>query len=144
MGSIISYDTLTQDVLELKVDTFITIGSPLGFPLIIKKILNKQNKEINHEVKSQTPENITSVWYNFSDLDDKITLDYDLADDYLPNIQNIKPIDVIINNTYEYNGQKNPHKVYGYLQDEEIAKVISGFLSKPTSLFARFLVRFRL
>ena len=143
MGSIISYDTLTQNVPELKIDTFITIGSPLGFPLIIKKILTEQNKEINHEVKPQTPGNITSAWYNFSDLDDKITLSYDLADDYLPNIQNIKPVDIIINNTYEYNGQKNPHKVYGYLQERKVAKVISEFLSKPTSFFARLLERFR-
>lgn len=143
MGSIIAYDTLIQDVPELKVDTFITVGSPLGFPLIIKKILTEQHKEINHNAKPPTPENVTSSWYNFSDLDDKITLNYDLADDYLPNIQNIKPVDVIINNTYEYNGQKNPHKVYGYLQNEEVAKVISRFLSIRTSLFARFIKRFR-
>ena len=143
MGSIISYDTLTQDVPELKVDTFITIGSPLGFPLIIKKILLEQNMEISSEAKPQTPDNITSSWFNFSDLDDKITMNYDLADDYSPNVYDIKPVDVIINNTYEYNGQKNPHKVYGYLQNEEVAKVIGGFLEKPTSLFARFLKRFR-
>ena len=143
MGSIIAYDTLTQNVPELKIDTFITVGSPLGFPLIIKKILTEQNIEINSDAKPLTPENITSGWFNFSDFDDKITLDYDLADDYLPNTQNIKPVDVIINNTYEYNGQKNPHKVYGYLQDKEVAKVIGEFLTKRTSIFTDFLKRFR-
>ncbi len=141
MGSIIAYDTLIHEVRELKIDTFITIGSPLGFPLIIKKILVEQNIKIHSDAKPPTPENIISSWYNFSDLDDKITFNYDLADDYLPNMQNIKPIDVVINNTYEYNGQKNPHKVYGYLQNEEIAKVISGFLTKRTSIFARFFTR---
>ncbi|MBT3756126.1 MAG: hypothetical protein HOG24_07610 [Candidatus Cloacimonetes bacterium] len=141
MGSIISYDTLTQDVPELKVDTFITIGSPLGFPLIIKKILMEQKLEINYNAKPPTPNNILSGWHNFSDLDDKITMNYDLADDYSQNRHNIKPVDVIINNTYEYNGQNNPHKVYGYLQNEEVAKVIGEFLAKPTSLFARFLKR---
>ena len=143
MGSIIAYDTLTQDVPKLKIDTFITVGSPLGFPLIIKKILTEQNTQINSKAKPPTPENITYSWYNFSDLDDKITLNYNLADDYFPNSLNINPLDIIINNTYKYNGQKNPHKVYGYLQDREIAKVIRGFLTKPTSLFARFLERFR-
>ncbi len=143
MGSVIAYDTLTQYVPKLKIDTFITIGSPLGFPLIIKKILTEQHKEINLKAKLPTPGNITSAWYNFSDLHDKITLDYDLADDYSPNLLNIKPIDVIVNNTYEYNGQKNPHKVYGYLQKREVAKVIGEFLSKRTSFFARFLKRFR-
>ena len=143
MGSIIAYDTLTQDVPDLKIDTFITVGSPLGFPLIIKKILTEQNIQINSKAKPPTPENITSSWYNFSDLDDKITLNYNIADDYFSNSLNIKPVDVLINNTYEYNGQKNPHKVYGYLQNREVAKVISGFLAKPTSLYARFLKRFR-
>ncbi len=142
MGSIIAYDTLIHEVPELKIDTFITIGSPLGFPLIIKKILLEQNIKIQSDAKPPTPGNLTSSWYNFSDLDDKITFNYDLADDYLPNVKNIKPIDVVINNTYEYNGQKNPHKVYGYLQNEEVAKVISGFLAKPTSIFARFFARF--
>ena len=142
MGSIIAYDTLTQEVPELKIDTLITIGSPLGFPLIIKKILIEQHKEINSDAKPPTPENITSSWCNFADLDDKITLNYDLADDYLPNSQNIKPVDIIINNTYEYNGQKNPHKVYGYLQEREVAKVIREFLTKRTSIFAGFFARF--
>ena len=143
MGSIIAYDTLTQDVPELKIDTFITVGSPLGFPLIIKKILTEQNIQINSKAKPPTPENITSTWYNFSDLDDKITLNYNIADDYCSNSLNIIPVDIIINNAYEYNGQKNPHKVYGYLQDREIAKVICGFLTKHTSFFAGFLKRFR-
>ena len=143
MGSIITYDTLLQDVPEMRIDTFITVGSPLGFPLIIKKILTEQNIEINSDAKPPTPENIFSSWYNFSDLDDKITLNYDLADDYLPNTLNIKPVDVIINNAYEYNGQKNPHKVYGYLQDRKVANVISGFLNKRTSFLAKFLKRFK-
>ena len=144
MGSIIAYDTLIQDVTELKIDTFITIGSPLGFPLIIKKILIEQDIKINSEAKPPTPESITSAWYNFSDLDDKITLNYDLTDDYLPNSKNIKPVDVIINNTYEYNGQKNPHKVYGYLQNREVANVISGFLTMRTSFFSRLVKRLKL
>ncbi len=143
MGSIIAYDTLTEDVPEITIDTYITIGSPLGFPLIIKKILTEQKIQINSKAKPPTPKNIISSWYNFSDLDDKITMNYNLSDDYFPNSLNIKPVDIIINNAYEYNGQKNPHKVYGYLQDREVAKVISGFLTKPTSFFARFLERFR-
>jgi len=144
MGSIIAYDTLTQDVPKLNIDTFITVGSPLGFPLIVKKILLEQNEKVYPDAKPQTPDSIISDWFNFSDLDDKITLDYNLADDYFPNNLNINPVDIVINNNYEYNGQKNPHKVYGYLQNKEVAKVIGRFLMKPTSFFARFLKRFKL
>lgn len=141
MGSIISYDTLIHNDTEIDIDSFLTVGSPLGFPLIIKKTLMEQNLEINAEAKPPTPENIKSLWLNFSDLDDKITMNYDLADDYLPNSKNIMPIDIIVHNNYEFNEQNNPHKVYGYLQSREVAEIIGKFLIKPTSFLKRLLRR---
>jgi len=139
MGSIIAYDTLINE--NQKIDTFITVGSPLGFSLIIKKNLIQQGLEINEDAKPPTPENISSCWMNFADLDDKITMNYNLSDDYLPNTKNVLPEDVLITNHYEYKGDKNPHKVYGYLQNEEVAKAIGKFLIKPTSILKRLLRR---
>ena len=40
MGSIIAYDVLTQYATMVPVDTFVTIGSPLGIPVIKSKIEN--------------------------------------------------------------------------------------------------------
>ncbi|MCF7857902.1 MAG: GPI inositol-deacylase [Candidatus Cloacimonetes bacterium] len=143
MGSIIAYDTLTQDIPKFKIDTFITIGSPLGFSLIIKKILLEQNKEINPEAKADTPDNIISDWFNFADLDDKITMNYNLANDFLFSKRKVKPVDIIINNHYEYKGEKNPHKAYGYMQNEKFAEVIEMFLKKKTSYFSKFLEKIK-
>ncbi len=49
MGSIIAYDTLMEINKKYKIDYFITIGSPLGLPVVIKKILIEQKKNIGGE-----------------------------------------------------------------------------------------------
>ena len=139
MGSIISYDTLTQLIPNQKIDTFITLGSPLGLPVIIKKILQEQNKEILPESKPITPENIMQKWLNFSDLDDKVALNYNLSDDYAANNKNIKPIDYVIENDYEYNGQNNPHNVYGYLRSQQVTQEVHNFLCRKGSFLQELL-----
>lgn len=128
MGSIIAYDTLTQNLPNFPIETFVTLGSPLGVPIIIKKILTEQHKEITPESCPQTPEKILLNWYNFSDLNDKIAMNFDLADDFSANGQLVKPVDIVVTNNYEYANVRNPHKVYGYLQQREVAKVIADFL----------------
>ncbi|RLC53091.1 MAG: hypothetical protein DRH89_06975 [Candidatus Cloacimonadota bacterium] len=139
MGSIISYDVLTQNIPNQNIDTFFTLGSPLGLPVIIKKILQEQNKEISSDSKPITPENITRKWLNFSDLDDKVALNYSLSDDYAENSRNIKPIDNIVENQYEYNGQNNPHNVYGYLRTPQVAQEIFEFLNRRESFLQKIL-----
>jgi hypothetical protein len=138
MGSIISYDALTQVIPGIKVDTIITAGSPLGLPIIIKKILIEQHQNIDQNSKPSTPQNIRKAWYNFSDLNDKIAMNYNLADDYSPNTRGIMPQDIKVDNNYEYNRQKNPHKVYGYLRSSQMAEVIYSFLRIKENFFSRF------
>ena len=133
MGSIISYDTLTQSIPNQEIDTFITLGSPLGLPVIIKKILQEQNRKILPESKPFTPENIVRKWLNFSDLDDRVALNYNLSDDYAANSRNIKPVDYIVENDYEYNGQNSPHNVYGYLRSQQVTLEVHDFLSRDES-----------
>jgi len=137
MGSIIAYDTLTQVLPDQKIDTFITVGSPLGLPVIIKKILEEQNIGVSLKSKPKTPESIQNKWLNFSDLDDTVAMNYNLTDDYLPNTKNVKPIDFVINNDYEYNGQKNPHNVYGYLRCNELTQEIFTFLFRRENFLNR-------
>jgi len=133
MGSIIAYDVLTQLVPDVKIDTFITIGSPLGLPIIINKINLEQKKNLSTGLKPGTPENVTNNWFNFSDLRDKVAMNYNLRDDYKENKNGIKPIDSIVFNNYENNGEGNPHKSYGYLRTPEMAKVIDEFLDRGRS-----------
>jgi Lecithin:cholesterol acyltransferase len=141
MGTIISYDTLTQSVPNIKIDTFITLGSPLGNSLILKKILEEQNIQITEKSQPKTPQNIRTNWFNFADLNDKVALNYNLYDDFASNARGIKPTDVIINNNYVYNGQNNHHKVYGYLRSLQVAKVISEFLDYKDNFLTRLLKR---
>ncbi|MFQ5605969.1 MAG: hypothetical protein ACE5HS_22080 [bacterium] len=128
MGSIVAYDVLTQVLSDLPIHTFITMGSPLGLPVIMKKILSEQHKSIQEEKKVPTPENIRNAWYNFSDLHDKIALNYNLNDDYKENSYGVGPVDFVVSNDYTYENVKNPHKSYGYLRTPQVAEVIQQFL----------------
>ncbi len=141
MGSIIAYDALTQEVPGIRIDTLITSGSPLGLPIILKKILIEQHQNIDQNSKPSTPQNIRKAWHNFSDLNDKIALNYNLADDYSANTRGIIPQDNIVDNNYEYNRQKNPHKVYGYLRSPQMAEVIHSFLRRKENFFLDFFKR---
>ncbi|MDO9578434.1 MAG: hypothetical protein Q7J16_11160 [Candidatus Cloacimonadales bacterium] len=143
MGTIISYDTLTQVVPKLKIAAFITLGSPLGNSIILKKILEEQKQEINENSKPQTPGNIRKNWYNFADLDDKVAMNYNLADDFSPNKKGINPVDMIVDNNYIYHGQKNPHKVYGYLRTLQVAEVMFKFLDRKRSFWRVMFKRMR-
>jgi hypothetical protein len=135
MGTIISYDVLTQTMKDVSINTLITIGSPLGMPLILKKILLEQGKDFKKDQQPITPENIMNGWYNFSDLADPVAINYNLADDYLPNSRGIAPRDVVIYNNYMNNGNRSPHKLYGYLRAPEVARVIYDFCTAGRSAF---------
>jgi len=127
MGTIIAYDVLTQNVPDVRIHSLITMGSPLGIPVIRKKILMEQGRDYSKNKQAPSPENIRYKWYNFSDLDDPIALNYNLKDDYQRNSRGVNPEDVIIYNNYEYNRKRDPHKLYGYLRAPEVAKVIHEF-----------------
>ncbi|MBN2029819.1 hypothetical protein JW824_06185 [bacterium] len=138
MGSIIAYDVLTEFVPDVKIDTLITIGSPLGLPVIKSKMASERKNKFIQKVDLNVPENIVSHWYNLSDLLDKIAFNYELGDDYEPNSKNIRVTDKVVINHYAYQGKKNPHKSYGYLQTPEMAEIIDTFLSqKEHTLFHR-------
>jgi len=129
MGTVISYDVLTQLVSDAYIHTFITLGSPLGLPAVIKRIFLEQHKDLKNEKLLVTPENIRQSWFNFSDLNDRVALDYKLCNDFKQNSLGIGPKDTIVHNDYENHGKKDHHKSYGYLRTPEVAEVIDGFLT---------------
>ena len=62
-----------------------------------------------------------------------IAFNYKLSDDYSENIRGIKPADFVVFNNYTINGERNPHKSYGYLRTKEFATILAEFLeSKQT------------
>lgn len=130
MGTIIAYDVLILNLSEATINTFVTMGSPLGIPIVISKIATELKEKFHHSKKLSTPDSVTNFWYNFSDLEDKVAMNYNLADDYEPNIHGIKAIDFEVSNNYQVNGEKNPHKSYGYLRAPEFSKILCQFLLK--------------
>jgi hypothetical protein len=128
MGSVIAYDVLSLSPPEISVSTWVTIGSPLGVPAVMIKILAEQGVDYRKEFKARTPENILESWYNFSDLEDRVAVDITLKDDYQENSNHVCPIDAIVTNDYEYKGNQNPHKSYGYLRAPQLAEVVRRFL----------------
>lgn len=136
MGSIIAYDVLSYSVPDIPIHTLVTMGSPLGLPLVMIKILAEQGIKPKKHITVKTPENIVHAWYNFSDLKDKVATDYNLSEDYEANSRHIRAVDAIVVNNYEYQGEPNPHNAYGYLRTPELAHVIDAFLNegKPKAL----------
>ncbi|MCB0746150.1 MAG: hypothetical protein KDC90_01690 [Ignavibacteriae bacterium] len=130
MGSIIIYDILTKLAPKLKIKILITIGSPLGLPIIVEK--NKAFQKI--KTNPQTPEGVLE-WINFADKEDKIAVKSELADYYSPNKKGVVPKFIEVTNNYEINNHRNPHKSYGYLRAKQFSEVLYKFLTKDITQF---------
>ncbi|MFC1553728.1 hypothetical protein ACFL7D_03755 [candidate division KSB1 bacterium] len=130
MGSIIAFDVLSNLKNDLSVNTFVTIGSPLGFPVIVGRAFAEQKKKDHRIKKPHAPESILEKWFNMSDIEDKVALDHTLSDDYGENSKGLLAEDVLVYNDYDMDGKKNPHKSFGYLRTPEMSSVIDGFLAK--------------
>lgn len=128
MGSIIAYDVMAFDLKNIEIDTFITIGSPLGLPVVKSKIAAERRLNHVNTRHLSAPSIVKRRWYNFSDLADKVAFNYKLSDDYTINRHKVKPVDFIVNNDYAINGKANPHKSFGYLRTAEVSAKITEFL----------------
>ncbi|MCF6333660.1 MAG: GPI inositol-deacylase [Draconibacterium sp.] len=136
MGSIIAFDVLSLFASLVKINTFITIGSPLGLPVVVSKIANELQLKNREKQRLKTPASIINHWFNFSDLEDKVAFEYHLDNDFSGNSNGIKVRDFVVSNNYTSNGQHNPHKSYGYLRTPEFSKKIYNFLTeKPTTIY---------
>lgn len=133
MGTIIAYDVCNFLVPEIKIDTFVTMGSPLGIPIIVSKIAEEQKVLQPNITKLQTPQNIQRNWFNYSDIEDNVALNYNLSDDFEANTNGVRVKDTIVENNYMINSELNPHKSYGYLRTPEFSNMLVDFLEKDCS-----------
>ncbi len=131
MGSIIAYDVLSSAPPGMQVHTLITIGSPLGMPLIMHNIRLEQKLATGEKLAA--PASITRGWYNLADLADKVALNYHLANDFVPNPAGVGVTDIEVYNDYAVDGDPNPHKDYGYLRTPELARICFEFISAGES-----------
>jgi hypothetical protein len=136
MGSIIAYDVLTFMVPDIDIHTFVTIGSPLGFPVIQGKIATEWHAKRLVPPKLKTPPGVKKHWYNLADHKDRIALIYDLSDNFQPNYRGVVAEDFVVYNDYQNNHVFNPHKSYGYLRTAEFAGILTKF-SKRQNVIRR-------
>lgn len=146
MGSIIAYDVLTFLLPEIVIHTFITLGSPLGFPVIQGKIASEWNAKRLVPPKLKTPPGVKKHWYNFADLKDNVALIYNLHENYVANWQGVRPQDFVVNNDYQIENEFNPHKSFGYLRTLEFSQALYDFSLKEyflTNILSRFYSLFK-
>ncbi len=130
MGSIITFDVLTFLLPETKIHTLLTIGSPLGLPVVVSKIASEYKKYPNGHKYMATPPGVINNWFNLADIQDKVALNYKLNDDFNSNSNGVAPTDFMIINDYEVDNHKNPHKSFGYLRTPEMSKILDDFIIK--------------
>lgn len=122
MGSIIAHDVLrmAEDDPDLRIEHWITIGSPLGLPLVAEKIRDEFGEQ-------RTPGNVDR-WSNLADPGDKVALDCDLRDDFR-EANGVRVEDDLLHNDYvNHQGEPNCHKSYGYLRAPELSDRVRSFL----------------
>ncbi len=136
MGSIVAYDVLTFLAKEIRIHTVVTVGSPLGLPVIKREIFKEFQLDYTTSTKLPAPDNIMKKWVNIADLDDKVAINYNLNDDYEENVNGIAPVDFLVRNDYQVGENKNPHKSFGYLRSKPMIETLQSFLLEkdPTLL----------
>jgi hypothetical protein len=107
MGTIVTYDVLRDLEREpsLIIDHLVTLGSPLGLPHVLYKILNE------HQT-ARTPENVRR-WSNLADRHDPVAADTHLANEFKPNAGGVAVEDDLVLNTYKSPRADKPnhHKI---------------------------------
>ena len=135
-GSVIVWDVLWQlshddrfsEYDGKKIDTLVTLGSPLGDMTVRRRLLGAREK-----VRRKFPCNIVT-WHNVSAEDDWMCHDNTLADDYKGMLRQ-KQVSAIrdyrIYNLAVRYGRSSPHSSLGYLIHPRVAQIIVDWLARP-------------
>ncbi|MEH6457628.1 MAG: hypothetical protein V7749_14970 [Cocleimonas sp.] len=135
MGSVITYDTLWAlselEHLPGEVDTFLTLGSPLGMNYVQDRLLGSGYEGIH-----KYPNNIVN-WVNVAAEGDLIALDRELVEDFgeMVALNMVESFTDHCDGVYNYfHGPDglNCHRSYGYLINPVVSKVIADWWLKTT------------
>ena len=133
-GSIVTYDVLWQlchleeysnKYGDRKIDTWLTLGSPLGDSMVRRRLLGAKAKG-----REKYPCNIVT-WQNVSAEDDFQCHDNTLADDFKPMLKQrlVSSIrDYKIYNLAVRYGKSNPHSSLGYYIHPRVSQIIVEWL----------------
>lgn len=135
LGSVIAYDTLWELSWRLnsnvKVDTFMTLGSPLGLNFSRHRLLGA-----HHHGARRYPANIRR-WWNLAAVGEMTALDRTFADDYKEMLKLGLVEEITDDNslfTY-FRGPEglNVHKCYGYMVNERVAGAVARWWREDTA-----------
>ena len=135
-GCIVAYDVVWQlshdpefseQYADKKIDVWLTLGAPLGDPVIAKRLLGAKDKTGNRH-----PRNIVS-WHNVSAEDDYCCHDNTLANDFKTMLK--EKLVSCIRDYQIYNlavryGKSNPHSSVGYYMHPRVTQLIGDWLDK--------------
>lgn len=128
LGSVIAYNALWlmthEHGVRQKVDTLLTLGSPLGMRFVKARLLGH-----GHLGTTRYPGSIRE-WINVSAVGDETALDSRLRDSYHEMIdyglvENISDHLGRIYNHYRNDEGLNPHRIYGYLVNPAVGQLIA-------------------
>ena len=132
LGSVIAFDVLWElSQLEgntLRIDEFVTIGSPLGLNYIQHRLLGAHEPGVR-----RYPDNIRR-WTNLSAIGELTSLDRSMADDYSAMVEAgivASITDQTDLHTY-FRGPDglNVHRCYGYMANVRVGQVICDWLGR--------------
>jgi hypothetical protein len=135
-GCVVVYDVLwqlshdqrfTEKYGECKIDTWVTLGAPLGDNYIRKHLMGADGEPISY------PKNVIT-WHNLSAEDDYTCHDNTLADDFKSMLEQrvVSTVqDYCIYNLAVRYGKSNPHSSVGYLIHPRMSKIIDDWLQTP-------------
>ena len=139
MGTFVAYDVLwrfshhrnAEDMWTKRVHLFVTMGSPLGDPMIQDLMLGKR---YGYKKEKGLPTNI-DYWVNFAALGDIVSHDQTLTDDFKAIkkrklLKDFRDYRDLFNPYRNTEGKANPHKSYGYLLQPKLAKTMLRFFGK--------------
>jgi hypothetical protein len=133
-GSVIAYDVLWQlsheesykkDFGDAKIDTWLSLGSPLGVSIVQKRLLGAAGFSTD-----RCPTNVIS-WHNMAAEDDYACHDNTVADDFKQMLQ--QRVASTIRDYHVYNltvryGKSNPHSSIGYYIHPRTAKIVVDWM----------------
>ena len=123
-GSMIAYSVLSQMAkADADVPLFITIGSPLGLPMV-----KSQLKDFSGSNSLRVP-GCVNQWLNVADPTDPVAFDETLADDFLPKRR------IADRKVTNPDSPKHPHSATGYLRTEPVRAAVHAAIDRP--LFQR-------
>ncbi len=141
MGTFVAYDVLwrfshhrdVEDMWRNRVHLFVTMGSPLGDPMIQELMLANR---YGYKEEKGLPTNIDH-WVNFAALGDIVSHDQTLTDDFKglkdkKLLKDFRDYRDLFNPYRNKEGKRNPHKSYGYLLQPKFAKSMLRFFGKMT------------